>query len=215
MNLPCLRSSQVLIAAALMAALTCAAAASPAYLEHLSESDILNAYNIGQHHDSNLTRFLSDYEKPFPNVAGIHLTRIAVRTPFCSLVVRSFQGGSFFREKDLRDDYFANPEPFIALLTLDTHVLRPPSPEDVANARSSFWRGYDLQLSQDQPIRVRNISANPIVNLGGPGNTRVVTGGELYFEYDLRDVASSMTHVQVTSPDGKTYVADFDLEKLR
>jgi hypothetical protein len=43
----------------------------------------------------------------------------------------------------------------------------------------------------------------------------VLTGENVWLEYDVNDVASELTDVQVMTPQGKVIKATFDLKKLR
>jgi len=43
----------------------------------------------------------------------------------------------------------------------------------------------------------------------------VLSGAEVWLEYDASEVESSATEVEVLTPDGQDVVAAFDLAKLR
>ena len=43
----------------------------------------------------------------------------------------------------------------------------------------------------------------------------MLTGENVWLEYDLKDVASEPTDVEVVTPQGKVIKATFDLKKLR
>jgi len=211
-------SSRFLQTAAIVSVFTWAASALLAYQQTLDETDIMKAYYLGQHHDSDFRRFQAGYEKTFPTKSGIHMSRLAVRTPYYNLVQSRHDQGDSVTEIDFRNGYLAHPDTsFTAVLGVDTKVVTPPIGLDSPDG--PFWRAYKFELSQDGLIRPRNVSAASIIvsSYDSYANTytQYIVGAELYLNYDVQDIPSNLTHLKATAPDGTAVAADFDLNSLR
>src|SRR5208282_2652775 len=64
----------------------------PAYIQELSENEVNEAYQLGQRRDQDMAKFFKSYEAVLPNaLGGMHVQHLAVRTPYCAVVVRSFE----------------------------------------------------------------------------------------------------------------------------
>jgi len=191
-------------------------AASPlcAYIDHLTEAEVDEAYLLGQRHDQDLIRFLRDYETSFGTLTpGTHVRRIAVRTPYCSVVLRSFEKGSTYGMVASREEYAADPDPFQIVVSVDA-----PSPvqlvvKDVSDPKGQFWKQFNVSVSQDGSPTPRKITAVPIY--GYSGSVTVLTGGELRFEYDVRQIGSKLLQIRVTGPGPQDVKAEFDLDALK
>jgi len=207
------RSLNLLSALALFS-LSFAASSLPAYIDHLSEIEVDQAYTLGQRHDQELVRFLRDYETTYGNVTpGTHVKRIAVRTPFCAVVLRSFEKGSTYPMVRSREDYAANPDPFQVVVSVDAPAPTPLVAADLADPKGQFWKQFAVEISQDARIAPRAITAVPLY--GFNAGVTVITGGELRFEFDVRDIASKMIQVRVSGPGTQRVTAEFDLDQLR
>ena len=190
------------------------AAALPAYIDHLSEDEVDQAYTLGQRHDQDLVRFLRDYETTYGSTTpGTHVKRIAVRTPFCSVVLRSFEKGSTYHIVRSREDYAALPDPFQVVVSVDAPAPAWLAADDIADAKGKFWTRFQVEVSQDRALAPRKISASPVYGLSG--GATVITGGEIRLEFDVRDIASKMIRVRVSGPANQRLSAEFDLDKLR
>ena len=152
----------------------------------------------------------------FPNAApGMHVNRISIRTPYCSVVINSFERGSIYSLTRAREDYAANPYPFIAVVYVSTPFAAQLNPSDLADPRGRFWKQFDIELSQGGRIAPGSMKSQPLYSLGAATDTSAIVGAQINIEYDVRDVASKTIRVQVTGPDNRPVAADFDLDKLR
>lgn len=209
-------SSRTLIAAAALGSLTWAVSVSCAYHQTLDESDIMAAYNLAN--DAGFRRFMADYERTFPPTTGIHISRIAIRTPFANLVQLRHDQGGRITEVNFRDDYLAHPDTsFTAILTVESPVAKPPDGLD--NPNSAFWKSFKFELSQDDPVSPRSLSAGTLLMSSYKPITKTysdsLAGAELYLRFDVQDVPSKTTHLKATASDGSALTADFDLEQLK
>jgi len=202
-----------IFAAAVLASLALASSL-PAYIDHLTEEDVVEAYLLGQRHDQNVSKFFRAYEMIFPNVRqSTNVGRIAIRTPYSSVVQTSFERGSAYPMSRAREDYAAKPYQFEAVVTVNTPFAAPWTAADMSDPKSRFWKQFDVELSQDRKIAPLYSSARPLYSTGV--DTSSITGSILTIGYDVRDVASRMLRVTVTAPENRSVTAEFDLEKLR
>ncbi len=197
-----------------LASLTVAASSLPAYIDTLNEVEVGEAYTLGQRHDQDLAKFLKSYEVQFPNAAsGMHVTRIAVRTPYCSVVLNSFERGSTYPMSRARADYAANPYAFIAVVSVSLPFANSWAADDLSSPKGRFWKQFNIELSQNGPIASHDRQARPLYSFGGDSSS--IVGAEMTLEYAVRDVASRMIQLQVTGPDRQPVSASFDLDNLR
>ncbi len=216
MNSPGHLSSRILIAAAALGSLTWAASVLRAYHQTLDESDIMTAYNLGTSADYD--RFLRDYERVFPPTNTNHISSMAIRTPFANLVQFRHDQSGRAAEPNFRDDYLAHPDNSLtAILTVETPGAR--SSEGMDNANSDFWKPFRFELSQDDPIPPRNLSASilymSVYNSSTKSYSNQISGAVLYLQFDVQDVPSKLTHLKATGPDGNVLTADFNLDQLK
>jgi hypothetical protein len=208
--------SRFLKAAAIVGVFTWAASALLAYHQTLDESDIMSAYHLG--HAAQFRQIMADYERTFPTSPGIHVSRIAIRTPFTNLLQQRHDQRGGTSAINFRDDYLAHPDTtFAAILTLDIKAAKPPSGLDKPD--SPFWRSCQFELAQDGPIAPRGRSAVPLVissyDTYTSTYTNQVVGAELSLLFDVQDIPSKSIHLKASGPDGTAFTADFDLDKLR
>ena len=201
------------VAAMLIAFLLCPLAL-PAYIDQLSENDVLEAYRLGQRHDQDAVKFFKDYEIGFPNaIPGMHVHHLAIRTPFCAVVVRSFEGGGNYPFRQAIADAAERADVFEVIVWIDGAANSPMSAAEIADFKSRFWGQFDVQASQEHKLAPRKISAQPEYARNGQYST--IIGAQVSIEYGVHDVASAVIHIQATDPGGQSVSADFDLDKLR
>ncbi len=197
---------------ATLAAVLLFPSALPAYLDTLSDEDVINAYNIGQRRDQDFVKFLHDYETGFGGrEVTVHVGRIAVRTPFATVVEQVFQKGSTYPMFQARLDFVQQSIPFV--LIVDVYGQVPSNPGMLSDADSGFWKQFVFAVSQNRDLAPRSRHSSPIYTTSG--NYTFISGGEMRLEYDVRDVASDVLHIAVNGPGSATASTDFDLEKLR
>ena len=195
-----------------LAAAALAPRALPAYLDELNDEDVINAYNIGQRHDQDLVKFLHEYETGFgTREITVHVGRIAVRTPFCTVVEQVFQKGSTYSMFQARLDFVQKSIPFAVVV--DVYGQVPNNPGILSDANSGFWKQFVVAVSQKRAIEPRTRQSSPIYSTSG--SYTFINGGEIRFEYDVRDVASDTLHIAVNGLGSETASAEFDLDKLR
>ncbi len=186
----------------------------PAYITELSEDDVNEAYRIGQRHDQSTTKFFADYELTFREpIPGTHVSRISVRTPFCAVALNSYLKGAMYPAFQARADYAKQPYGFAAVVDVLAALPAALTPEDMANPEGQFWSQFKVELSQEGSIPAHFAVSR--AEYQQYRNQPTIVGGELYLEYDIREVASKLTHVRVTGPGGSSASADFDLDALR
>ena len=184
------------------------------YNRHLSESDVREAYLFGQRHDQSVGRFFDPYETKIPGRSSEpHVRAIGVRTPYSSAVLRSYKGGNTYSAQRAQTDYGAKADVFEVVVWIDIPVAYALSPQDQLTGPTALLKELNVELSQDQRIAPLKATVPPVFERGG--DTGTVSGAELHFEYDVRDVTSAPARVQVTGPDGQGVSATFDLGNLR
>lgn len=189
--------------------------AVPAYIDQLSENDVLEAYLLGQRRDQDMAKFFKDYEASFPgNAPGLHIHHLAIRTPYCAVVVRSFEAGANYPLRQAVADAAERADVFEVVVWMDAGPNALLSPSDITDFKSRFWGQFEVQLSQGHKIAQRNIRAQPLYSRTGQPSTTVI-GAEVFIEYDVHDIASTLLRVQATDPTGQSVSAEFDLDKLR
>ncbi len=185
-----------------------------AYLQELSEEDVREAYNLGQRHDQDTVKFFKDYEIGFPNaIPGLHVHHMTIRTPYCAVVVHSFEGGSNYPLRQAIADAAERAGVFEVIVWIDGAANSPMSADEIADFKSRFWGQFAVQASQEHKIAQRKMSAQPEYARNGQIST--IIGAQVLIEYDVHDVASAVIHIQATDPGGQSVSADFDLDKLR
>ena len=185
-----------------------------AYLQELNENDVMEAYGLGQRHDQDTVKLFKDYEIGFPNaIPGLHVHHMAIRTPYCAVVVRSFEGGGNYPLRQAIADAAERADVFEVIVWIDGAANSPMSAGEIADFKSRFWGQFEVQVSQEHKIAPRKMSAQP--EYARNGQTSTIIGAEVFIEYDVHDVASAVIHIQATDPGGQSVSADFDLDKLR
>ncbi|HXZ18860.1 MAG TPA: hypothetical protein VEG63_02865 [Candidatus Acidoferrales bacterium] len=207
---------RTLIPAAVLAALTSAASVLWAYHQTLDESDIMAAYHLGT--DANFNSFIANYEKLFPSATHTYISSIAIRTPFCNLVQLRHDQAGRTSAQNFRDEYLAHPDDsFTAILTVQTPGAK--TSQGLNNPDSDFWKSFRFELSQDDPIPPRNLSASTlhtsIYNSYSKTYSDAISGAVLYLQFDVQDIPSKLTHLKATAPDGSVFTADFNLDRLK
>jgi hypothetical protein len=200
---------------ALFVAFLLLAPALPAYIDQLSENDVLDAYRLGQRRDQDMAKFFKDYETSFSSAApGMHIHHLAIRTPYCAVVVRSFEAGGMYSFRQAVADAAERADVFEVVVWMDGAANSPLNPADLADLKSRFWGQFDVQLSQEHKIAQRNIKAQPLYAQTGQPSTTII-GAQVFIQYDVHDVASALLHIQATDTTGHSVSAEFDLDKLR
>lgn len=209
-----LRHHRARLLLGILASLSVAASSLPAYIDELNEEQVGEAYTLGQRHDQDTTEFFRTYEKSFPNATqDVHVSRIGIRTPYYSVVLNSFLRGATYPMSRAKTDYIADPYPFLVVISVSLPFSSYWPSDDMAKPDGRFWKQFSIEVSQNGKLAPRKTDARPLFSLGT--NNSTIVGGEITFQYDLRDVASRMMKIEVTGPDRQPVSAEFDLDSLK
>jgi len=92
---------------------------------------------------------------------------------------------------------------------------------DTAQAKSdlrpeNFWQSFQFYFKQNgKNVPSKALHDKAIYSTATKDKPAVLDGAAVWIEFDAKDVASQDTVIEVTTPDGKTISATFDLKKLR
>jgi hypothetical protein len=80
----------------------------------------------------------------------------------------------------------------------------------------NFWQSFQFYVKQNgKNIPSKGLHNKPIYSTATKDAPAVLDGAAVLIEFDAKDVGSQDTVIEVTTPDGKTISATFDLKKLR
>jgi len=202
-----------------------------AYDTQLDSHAIHEAYILGQRNDKSTGDFLAPYltETTEPQ-NDVHIAQIELLTPYAQIVDESRQkSADGFTEEQAIQDYKARGNTVkvnVSLMlpsaypkTAESKEVPTPAPatgpEKSAMRPENFWQNFQFNLKQDgKTIPSRGISNQPIHSTATNTAPAVLTGENVWLEYDVKDVASELTDVEVVTPQGKVIKATFDLKKL-
>jgi hypothetical protein len=208
------------------------ALAANAYDKQLDARAIHEAYILGERNDKStgdlLANYLSQITEPQNDV---HIAQIELLTPYAQIVDVSRQkSADGYKEDQAIQDYKTHGNTVKVNVSLmlpsaypktaeSKEVPTPPpatGPEKSAIRPENFWQNFQFSLKQNgKTIPSRGISNQPINSTATNTAPSVLTGENVWLEYDVNDVASELTEVQVLTPQGKVIKATFDLKKLR
>lgn len=191
-----------------------------AYVFPVSEESVREAYFFGSgtEHEK-VAEFLAQYLRRFPPAnTGPSVVEIELRTPYERVVVRSLQNSVGYSAQQAQKDYAAEPDLVVVRLFLTlgpkpSGLVVPQTYENgrVIDPRENFWRDFRFRVAQESSIEPKNVRGRPLYSRRGKG----LDGAEVLLEFDAAKFAAAMTQVEVTTPDGKTIRAEFDLSKLK
>jgi hypothetical protein len=206
--------------------------ASDAYDKQLDSRAIHEAYILGQRNDKSTGDFLSSYLSQITEPQNdVHIAQIELLTPYAQIVdvCRQKSADGYTEEQGIQD-YRAHPDTVKVNVTLMLPSAYPksaeskevPTPEPATGSQKSairpenFWQNFQFNLRQNgKTIPSRGISNQPIHSTATNAAPAVLTGENVWLEYDVKDVASELTTMEVVTPEGKVIKATFDLKKLR
>ncbi len=80
----------------------------------------------------------------------------------------------------------------------------------------NFWQSFQFYFKQNgKNIPSKGLHNKPIYSTATKDAPAVLDGAAVLIEFDAKDVGSQDTVIEVTTPDGKTIAATFDLKRLR
>ena len=206
--------------------------ASNAYEKQLDARAIHEAYILGQRNDKSTGDFLAPYLTQITEVQkDVHIAQIELLTPFAQIVDVSRQkAADGFTEEQAIEYYKTHGNTVNVNVTMMLPSAYPktaeskevPTPEPATGAQKSalrpenFWQNFQFNLKQNgKTIPSRRISNQPIYSTATNAAPAVLTGENVWLEYEVKDVASELTSMAVVTPEGKIIKATFDLKKLR
>ncbi|HEV7513705.1 MAG TPA: hypothetical protein VGO27_18555 [Candidatus Acidoferrum sp.] len=206
--------------------------ASNAYEKQLDSRAIHEAYILGQRNDKSTGDFLAPYLTQITEVQkDVHIAEIELLTPFAQIVDVSRQkAADGFTEEQAIEYYKTHGNTVKVNVTMMLPSAYPktaeskevPTPAPATGAQKSalrpenFWQNFQFNLKQNgKTIPSLAISNQPIYSTATNTAPAVLTGENVWLEYDVKDVASELTTMEVVTPEGQVIKATFDLKKLR
>jgi hypothetical protein len=206
--------------------------ATNAYDKQLDSHAIHEDYILGQRNDKSTGDFLANYLSQITEPQNdVHIAQIELLTPYAQVVDESRQkSADGFTEEQAIQDYKSRGNIVKVNVTLMLPSAYPkaaeskevPTPAPATGSEKSairpenFWQNFQFNLKQNgKTIPSRGISNQPIHSTATNNAPAVLTGENVWLEYDVKDVASEVTDVEVVTPQGKIIKATFDLKKLR
>ena len=220
------------IFAAIVTALCVLGPAANAYDKQLDVRAIHEAYILGQRNDKSTGDFLAPYLTQITEPQNdVHIAQIELLTPFAQIVdVCRQKSADRYTEEQANQEYKAHGNTVKVNVTLmlpsaypkaaESKEVPTPAPatgsEKNAMSPENFWQNFQFNLKQNgKTIPSRGISNQPIHSTATNNAPAVLTGENVWLEYDVNDVASEPTTMEVVTPQGKVIKAAFDLKKLR
>lgn len=189
-----------------------------AYTRHLSEDDVREAYFFGQRHDLRVAKFFDAYEKQFtspskPRAGEAYVRAIGVRTPYSSAVLHSYQAGNTYTSAQAWKDYKARESVFEVVVWV-TFGATNSAQTNLADYSGLIRQMFPVRFeSQDRALAQQRTDLQ--LEYFGGGDSSILSGAEMHFEYVVQEVASGHARIEVTGPEGMKTIAEFDLADLR
>ena len=216
--------AQNLLAVALLLPL-----AAAAYDTQLDARGIHEAYVLGQRNDKATGDFLASYVSQITEPqSGAHIAEIELLTPYAQIVDESRQKtAEGYSEEQASEEYKhrANTIKVNIVILLPTAYPKtaenssaPPATRSEKSALrpENFWQNFQFSLKQHgKAIPSKGISNQPIYSTATNNAPAVLDGENVWLEFDVKDVQSDETTMEVVTPEGKNIRALFDLKKLR
>lgn len=191
-----------------------------AFLCPLNDAQVREAYFLGRSTDTTkLAEFFEKYTRHFPLPdTGAYVAQVAFHTPYREVVERAWKGLSDSAQNAERD-YAARPHVVVVSVRIfrtnsfPRFLKDPPGTEGEApQGPEVSWNGFVFRVLQERPIWPAKVSSRSLsrryANTGWGGT-------EVLLEFQAAQFAQRETKVKVTTPEGKTFDAEFDLNGLR
>jgi hypothetical protein len=206
--------------------------ATNAYDKQLDAHAIHEAYILGLRNDKSTGDFLANYLSEITETQNdVHIAQIELLTPYAQIVDLSRQKAADGYTEEQAIEYYkthGNTVKVNVAMMLPSAYPKTaeskevPTPEPATGAQKSairpenFWQNFQFNLKQNgKTIPSRGISNQLIHSTATNTSPAVLTGENVWLEYDVKDVASDLTTMEVVTPEGKVIKATFDLKKLR
>jgi hypothetical protein len=186
----------------------------------VSEESVREAYFFGQSTDrAKVAGFLGQYSRrlPCPN-KGPCATEVTLHTPYEQVVRRSSENSVGYSAQQAQQDHAAAHDLLVVDVLVAPAVTAPGFVPTLSydrgqavDSRENFWRDFQFRVVQQNAIEPKNIKGKALYSRRGRG----FSGTEIVLEFDAAQFEARTVQVEVTTPDGQTVRAEFDLEKLK
>lgn len=195
-----------------------------AYDHPLGSHAIREAYFIGS--DNKFAEILTLYTKNLPAPkTGPHVAQVEVRTPYAQVIVSSHEHSVGYSAQSAAQDYRKNPDTLqvrvqiratatYALASIAAAPLGPCQGVQRMKSVQECFPDFRFAFSQGKDITPKSSYGVPIYSGGGEGGS-ILIAADVWFVFSASDVASEPLRVTVSTPDGQTVSAEFDLVALR
>ncbi len=212
---------EIKIVIVVLTACVVSAQSATAFDYPLQQAQVREAYFLGRTTDTQrLLGFLHQYARhlQIPE-RGPDVAEIEFRTPYELAVLRSREHWTNYSAQDAERDYSTNPDPVVvSVLIYRTRTFprfcggHSDSEGQAVRDADMLWCGFRVRVMQSQPIRPIKVGME-LLSRRGTG----LGGADLLAEFSASEFVSGPERVQVevSTPDGQTVQAAFDLEKLR
>lgn len=188
---------------------------SEAFYYPLQETKIREAYLLGRSGDTaKITALLDPYARHFPfPPTGPRVESVEFRTPYAQVVRRSREHSNDYDLDQAEKDYASQPGLVVVSVIVYSALISSESathPSD-RHEPADPWLGFHFLVSQDHSIVPKNMRGR---SLSGGRYDRGARK-EVLMEFDASEFGSGTAKVRVTTPDGQTVDAEFDLDALK
>jgi hypothetical protein len=199
------------------------AAQAAAYDHPLGSHAIREAYFIGS--DNKFAEVLTLYTKNLlAPKTGPHVAQVEVRTPFAQIIVNSHDHSVGYSAQQAAQDYKKNPDTLqvrvqiratatYALASIAAAPLGPCQGVQRMKSVQECFRDFRFAFGQGN-ITPKSLYGVPIYSGGGEGGS-ILIAADVWFVFSAADIASAPFQVTVSTPDGQSVSAEFDLAALR
>jgi hypothetical protein len=199
-----------------------------AYEWPLDTRALHEAWELGQRNDQETGKFLAQYlQKISGGENDPYTAEIEILTPYAQVADQSRRKTTSYSEQQAALDYHRRGNTILINIVIMLPAAYPTnrtgSPTTNAPAENNrvmrpenFWQNFQFILKQiGKTISSRSIRKNSINSSATKGAPAALDGANVWLEFDVKDVASDETVVEVVTPEAKTVRATFDLKKLR
>jgi hypothetical protein len=199
-----------------------------AYEWPLEAGAIHEAWELGQRNDQETGAFLAHYLRKISGGENDPYTaEIEIFTPYAQVVDQSRQKKTSYTEEQAALDYHQRGNTILINLVImlpaaypttgkDSRTTNPPAENSRVVRPENFWQNFQFNVKQNgKIIRSRSIRKKSIHSSATKGAPAALDGANIWLEFDVKDVASDETIVEVVTPEAKTVRASFDLKNLR
>jgi hypothetical protein len=199
-----------------------------AYEWPLDTRALHEAWELGQRNDQETGKFLAQYlQKISGGENDPYTAEIEILTPYAQVADQSRRKTTSYSEQQAALDYRRRGNTILINIVImlpaayptnqtDSPTTNAPAENNRVMRPENFWQNFQFILKQKgKTIQSRSIRKNSINSSATKGAPAALDGANVWLEFDVKDVASDETVVEVVTPEAKTVRATFDLKKLR